>query len=115
MGVGRPSFLLPDPGFSGQRPRMLRILPLAFVALLVGCAQPAPLLPQKPAPAPVAAVPTPAASTPAPRVAAEGEVRVVGEPKPECAACWTLPEILGTLVAAILFILALVRLYRRKG
>lgn len=87
------------------------------VLLLAGCAQPAPLIPQPPAPPPVAVV-APKAEEPAvaPRPAAPGEVRLVGERKEKaCGACWSLSEILAAVSAAVLFGWALIRLYRRKS
>lgn len=85
--------------------------------LLAGCAQPAPLIPQPPAPPPVAAV-APKAEEPGPasRPAAPGEVRLVGERKEKaCGACWSFPEILSAATAAVLFGWALFRLYRRRS
>ena len=96
----------------------MRLLALAAL-LLAGCAQPAPFFPKPADPAPVvaAAVKTEPSPAPAPRVAAAGEVRVVGARADgaTCADCWTWPEILATLASAALFIWALIRLYRRKA
>ena len=91
--------------------------PLALLALLfAGCAQPAPLLPEPPKSAPVAAVPAEVtAPAPAPKPLAP-EVRLVGEPKePACATCWTPAEIFSALVAAGLLAWALAKLYRAKA
>lgn len=94
----------------------MRTTLLLAVLLLAGCAQPAPLLPEPPKSAPVAAVPAEVpAPTPAPKPPVP-EVRLVGEAKePACASCWSAAEILAALAASGLLAWALAKLYRAKA
>ena len=82
--------------------------------LLAGCAMPSPLVPQPPGPGPVATV----TSTPSAKVhkAAAGSIQETATAEETCAITgWTFGETLGAILAAVLFIAALVGLYRKKG
>ena len=83
--------------------------------LLAGCAMPSPLFPQPPGPGPVATV----TSTPSAKVhktAAAGSIQETATAEETCAITgWTMGETLGAILAAVLFVAALVGLYRKKG
>ena len=92
----------------------MRLLPILL--LLVGCAQPSPLIPQPPAP-PVVAAASPT-GTPAPRAAQPaqaGSVREVGETDASCSLGWSLLEFLGAIVVAVLGAWGLGKLYRGRA
>jgi hypothetical protein len=94
---------------------MTKISAVIFAAalLLVGCAMPAPLVPQPPGPGPVATV----TATPNSKAhkAAAGTIQETATSDETCAITgWTMGETLGAILAAVLFIAALVGLYRRK-
>ena len=81
--------------------------------LLAGCAMPSPLFPQPPAPGPVATV----TSTPSPTAhkATAGTIQETATAEETCAITgWTMGETLGAILAAVLFVAALVGLYRKK-
>jgi hypothetical protein len=85
----------------------------AAALLLAGCAMPSPLFPQPPGPGPVATVTT----TPSPTAhkAAAGSIQETAVSNETCAITgWTMGEKLSAILAAVLFIAALVGLYRRK-
>ena len=81
--------------------------------LLAGCAMPSPLVPQPPGPGPVASV----TATPNSKAhkAAAASIQETAASEETCAITgWTMGETLGAILAAVLFIAALVVLYRKK-
>jgi hypothetical protein len=93
--------------------RKMSIVIFTAALLLAGCAMPSPLFPQPPGPGPVATV----TSTPSPTVhkATAGSIQETATAEETCAITgWTFGETLGAILAAVLFIAALVGLYRKK-